>query len=42
VTCDYLARYGVLFLDEQPELNCKRLEIEGRPLVKGAGHYQLW
>ena len=41
MTCDYLARYGVLFLDEQPELNSKRLEIEDQPLDKGAGHYQL-
>jgi hypothetical protein len=41
VTSDYLARYGMLFLDEQPAFNCGRLEIEGRPLDKGAGHYQL-
>ena len=38
---DYLTWYGVLLLDEQPGFNCKRLEIEGRPLGKGADHDPL-
>src|SRR4051812_23631674 len=29
-----LTWYGVLLLDEQPKFNCKRLEIEGRPLAR--------
>jgi hypothetical protein len=31
----------VLLLNEQPESNCKILEIEGRPLGKGADHDPL-
>ncbi len=41
VAYDYLTWCGVLLLDEQPEFNRKRLEIESRPPGKGADHDQL-